>query len=109
MKRANATNLFRKSGVAQWRDLRLTSMKKRNRRLFPHGTFACAGSETADHSCHQGPVGPTAKRQSSPAGLGIDCNIPVSSSSHAGCPHTLRGPCGYPISNLFLDRGFALG
>ncbi len=62
MKRANATNLFRKSGVAQWRDLRLTSMKKRNRRLFPYGTFACAGSETADPSCHQGPVGPTAKR-----------------------------------------------
>jgi hypothetical protein len=50
MKLANATNLDRKSGVAEGRDLQFVSMEKRNPERFAHGTFAVPESETAGPS-----------------------------------------------------------
>jgi hypothetical protein len=47
---ANATKLDRKSRLAQWRDLRIGLIEKRNRRRFIHCTFAVPESKTAGPS-----------------------------------------------------------
>ena len=50
MKLANATNLHRKSGVAQRRDLQFALMEKRNPEQFTHAHSLVPESETADPS-----------------------------------------------------------